>query len=185
MTHVNKKRRRKIMADKSGISVFAKAGKYLTFKLGTEEYGLEILKVREIIGLMNITAVPRSPDYVRGVINLRGTIIPVVDLRKKFGMESTEETEQSCIIVVEVTKEDGSEAIGVFVDAVSEVLDIAESNIERAPSLGAGVNTDFILGMAKIKDSVKILLNVEEVLTNNELIEISKVAVQPDSDIQK
>jgi purine-binding chemotaxis protein CheW len=129
--------------------------------------------------------VPRSPDYVRGVINLRGTIIPVVDLRKKFGMESTEETEQSCIIVVEVTKEDGSEAIGVFVDAVSEVLDIAESNIERAPSLGAGVNTDFILGMAKIKDSVKILLNVEEVLTNNELIEISKVAVQPDSDIQK
>jgi purine-binding chemotaxis protein CheW len=100
-------------------------------------------------------------------------------------MESTEETEQSCIIVVEVTKEDGSEAIGVFVDAVSEVLDIAESNIERAPSLGAGVNTDFILGMAKIKDSVKILLNVEEVLTNNELIEISKVAVQPDSDIQK
>ena len=163
------------MTEKTGIAVFAKAGKYLTFKLSTEEYGLEILKVREIIGLMNITAVPRTPDYVRGVINLRGTIIPVVDLRKKFGMESTEETEQSCIIVVEVTKKDGSEAIGVFVDAVSEVLDIAENDIEKAPSLGA-VNTDFILGMAKIKDSVKILLNVEKVLTTEEITDISKVS---------
>ena len=164
------------MTDKSGISVFAKAGKYLTFKLSDEEYGIEILKVREIIGLMDITSVPRTPDYVRGVINLRGTIIPVVDLRKKFGMESTEETEQSCIIVVEVTKNDGSEAIGVFVDAVSEVLDIAENDIEKAPSLGADVNTDFILGMAKIKDSVKILLNVEKVLTTEEVIELSKIS---------
>jgi len=164
------------MTDKSGISVFAKAGKYLTFKLSGEEYGIEILKVREIIGLMDITSVPRTPDYVRGVINLRGTIIPVVDLRKKFGMESTEETELSCIIVVEIAKEDGSEAIGVFVDAVSEVLDIAENDIEKAPSLGAGVNTDFILGMAKIKDSVKILLNVEKVLTTEEVIELSKIS---------
>jgi len=164
------------MAEKSGIAVFAKAGKYLTFKLSTEEYGLEILKVREIIGLMGITAVPRTPDYVRGVINLRGTIIPVVDLRKKFGMESTEETEQSCIIVVEVTKKDGSEVIGVFVDAVSEVLDIAKDDIEKTPSLGSGVNTDFILGMAKIKDSVKILLNVEKVLTTAEIADLSKVS---------
>ncbi|RKY55239.1 MAG: chemotaxis protein CheW [Candidatus Neomarinimicrobiota bacterium] len=163
------------MTEKSGISVFAKAGKYLTFKLGSEEYGIEILKVREIIGLMDITSVPRTPDYVRGVINLRGTIIPVVDLRKKFGMESTEETEQSCIIVVEVTKKEGSEAIGVFVDAVSEVLDIAENDIEKTPSLGSDVNTDFILGMAKIKDSVKILLNVEKVLTTEEIADLSKV----------
>lgn len=164
------------MTEKSGIAVFAQAGKYLTFKLSTEEYGLEILKVREIIGLMSITVVPRTPDYVRGVINLRGTIIPVVDLRKKFGMESTEDTEQSCIIVVEVTKNDGSEHIGVFVDAVSEVLDIAENDIEKTPSLGSGVNTDFILGMAKIKDSVKILLNVEKVLTTEEVVELSKIS---------
>ncbi len=164
------------MSEKSGISVFAKAGKYLTFKLSNEEYGLEILKVREIIGLMDITAVPRTPNYVRGVINLRGTIIPVVDLRKKFGMDSTEETEHSCIIVVEVTKKDVSEAIGVFVDAVSEVLDIEENDIEKTPSLGADVNTDFILGMAKIKDSVKILLNVEKVLTTEEIADLSKIS---------
>jgi len=145
------------------------AGKYLTFRLAAEEYGLEILKVREIIGLMDITHVPRTPDYIRGVINLRGKVIPVIDLRTKFNMEVSEETDETCIVVVEVSTTEGAVMMGVLVDAVSEVLDIQDEQIEDAPAFGTGVNTRFILGIGKVNDEVKILLDIDEVLSSNEV----------------
>lgn len=146
-----------------------KEGKYLTFALGTEEYGLEILKVREIIGYMEITGVPRTPDYVKGVINLRGQVIPVIDLRSKFGMEQSEVSEQTCIIVVEVTQQNQNFSTGIIVDHVEEVLDIEGKNIEEAPNFGSSINTDFILGMGKVGESVKILLDIDKVLATTDL----------------
>lgn len=145
--------------------------KYLTFTLGDEIYGLEILKVREIIGLMDITKVPRMPAFVRGVINLRGKVIPVVDLRRKFGMEAIEDTVETCIIVVDL----GKMLMGVVVDKVSEVLDIDGSQIEEAPSFGASIDTDFILGIGKKEDKVVILLDIEKVLTSDEIAALSGV----------
>ncbi|RKY04338.1 MAG: chemotaxis protein CheW [Planctomycetota bacterium] len=145
-------------------------GKYLTFALGPEEYGLEILKVREIIGYMDITAVPQTPEYVKGVINLRGQVIPVIDLRAKFGMPTAEVTEETCIIVVEINTADRKSSTGIVVDRVQEVLDIAGSDIEDAPQFGSSVETDFILGMGKIGDSVKILLDIDQVLANEDLV---------------
>ena len=144
-------------------------GKYLTFALGNEEFGLEILKVREIIGYVNVTAVPQTPHFVRGVINLRGQVIPVVDLRAKFEMETAEVTEQTCIIVVEIAQSQGAFNTGIVVDRVQEVLDIAEGDIEDAPPFGGAVATDFILGMGKIGDSVKILLDIDAVLGTTNL----------------
>lgn len=141
-----------------------KEGKYLTFALANEEYGLEILKVREIIGYMEITAVPQTPAYVKGVINLRGQVIPVVDLRAKFGMETSDITDETCIIVVETSQNDHKFSTGIVVDHVEEVLDIAGEDIEEAPQFGSAVNTDFILGMGKIGDNVKILLDIDRVL---------------------
>jgi len=152
------------------------AGKYLTFKLVDEEYGLEILKVREIIGLMAITSLPRTPPFVRGVINLRGKVIPVIDLRSKFGMEITADNDETCIIVVDVTIQGGSIQIGILVDSVSEVLDISGDDIEEAPAFGTNIDTAFILGMAKAKDSVKILLNIEKVLSTEELENVAAMA---------
>ena len=144
-------------------------GKYLTFALGREEYGLAILKVREIIGFMEITAVPRTPSYVRGVINLRGQVIAVVDLRAKFGMSRAERTEQTCIIVVEISREGRKLSTGIIVDKVSEVLSIKDESIEEAPAFGGSVDTGFILGMGKIGSSVKILLDIDKVLTAEEI----------------
>lgn len=141
-----------------------RAGKYLTFILAGEEYGIEILKVREIIGMMDITPVPRMPDYVDGVINLRGKVIPVIDLRSKFAMDRTQKTPESCIIVVEAT----GNQIGCVVDKVSEVLDIIGQDIEDAPTVGAAVDNGFILGMGKAKGRVKILLNIDRVLSHSE-----------------
>jgi len=150
-------------------SMTDKEGKYLTFALGAEEYGLEILKVREIIGYIDVTAVPQTPDYVHGVINLRGQVIPVIDLRSKFGMEAVEKTEETCIIVVEITQDGRSISTGIVVDKVQEVLDIAGENIEEAPNFGSTVNTDFILGMGKIDDSVKTLLDIDKVLNSDDI----------------
>ncbi|NLT76202.1 MAG: purine-binding chemotaxis protein CheW [Planctomycetes bacterium] len=147
--------------------VVSKEGKYLTFSLGAEEYGLEILKVREIIGYIEVTAVPQTPHHVKGVINLRGQVIPVIDLRAKFGMETAEVTEQSCIIVVEIAQEGRKCSMGIVVDRVQEVLDIAGGSIEDAPRFGASVNTDFILGMGKVGDAVKILLDIDKVLAGD------------------
>lgn len=146
-----------------------RGGKYLTFALGKEEYAVEILKVREIIGYMDITAVPKTPPYVRGVINLRGQVISVMDLRAKFGMESAKASDQTCIIVVEIRHGDRKLSTGIIVDRVSEVLDIAEASIEEPPSFGTRVNTDFIRGMGKIGSSVKILLDIEKVITAEEI----------------
>jgi purine-binding chemotaxis protein CheW len=156
-------------------------GKFLTFQLDDEEYGVEILKVREINGVMDITAVPQMPPYMKGVINLRGKVIPVVDLRLKFGLQEIEHTEQTCIIVVDVGRE-----IGIIVDTVSEVLDIGGENIEPPPEMGGAVDTDFILGMGKVRETVKILLDVDKVLSGEELTEIDTVAAvhadpQPDA----
>jgi purine-binding chemotaxis protein CheW len=147
------------------------AGKYLTFALGKEEYGLEILKVREIIGYMEITAVPRTPAHVRGVVNLRGQVISVVDLRAKFGMPPADRTDQTCIIVVEIRGGPGGRKLstGVVVDRVSEVLNVAADQIEEPPGFGAGVDTGFILGMGKVGQTVKILLDIDKVLTADEV----------------
>lgn len=150
-----------------------KEGKYLTFALEPEEYGLEILKVREIIGYMEITAVPQTPHYVKGVINLRGQVIPVVDLRAKFGMETTEVTDQTCIIVVEIAQGNRNFNTGIIVDHVQEVLDIAGNAIEPAPQFGASVDTNFILGMGKIGNSVKILLDIDRVLAGDQLMNMN------------
>ena len=144
-------------------------GKYLTFALAHEEYGLEILKVREIIGYIDVTAVPQTPHYVKGVINLRGQVIPVVDLRAKFGMETAQVTDQSCIIVVEILQESCKCSIGIVVDRVQEVLDIAGADIEESPQFGGAVSTDFILGMGKVGDAVKILLDINKVLAGDNL----------------
>ena len=152
-----------------------RAGKYLTFRLATEEYGLEILRVREIIGLLDITSVPRTPKYIRGVINLRGKIIPVLDLKNKFGIGITESTLETCIIVVEANLSGESLLMGVIVDAVSEVLDISDTEIEDAPSFGAGVDTRFILGIGKVRNEVKILLDINEVLSASDLSILNKL----------
>lgn len=154
----------------------AAAGKYLTFALGSEEFGLEILKVREIIGYMPITAVPQTPSYVKGVINLRGQVIPVVDLRSKFVMDTAETTSETCIIVVETTQGSGKCNTGIVVDRVRDVLDVLEENIEDAPNFGSGVSTDCILGMGKIGDSVKILLDIDRVLGGTDLASLRDIA---------
>lgn len=153
------------------------AGKYLTFKLAEEEYGLEILKVQEIIQMQSVTKVPRTPEYVRGVINLRGKVIPVIDLRKKFGLPTVSDTEKTCIIVVQIQQADNRVTMGTIIDEVKEVLDIKAENIEETPSFGASINTEFIMGMGKIGSSVKILLDIDKVMSVKELSEIKKVAV--------
>jgi len=140
-------------------------GKYLTFVLCGEEYGVEILKIREIIGIMNITPVPQVPGYVKGVINLRGKVIPVIDLRLKFGFPEVEHTQETCIIVMEVR----NKLTGVIVDTVLEVIDVDSAESEPAPQFGNGVDTEIIRGMAKIKDKVKMLLDIDRVLGSAEI----------------
>jgi len=145
-------------------------GKYLTFALGREEYGIGILKVKEIIGILPITPVPRTPGYMKGVINLRGKVIPVVDLRLKFEMEQVGHTERTCIIVVEVSQPDGAVLTGIMVDSVSEVLNVKAGDIEEAPDFGAKVDTDYILGLAKMNGGVKILLDIDRVMGSGEAL---------------
>lgn len=153
-------------------STTVNAGKYLTFKLANEEYGLEILKVREIIGLIDITELPRTPEYVKGVINLRGKVIPVIDLRLRFGLDEAEYTEKTCTIVVEI-KENGIDVqIGVIVDEVSEVLNVSTEDLQETPKFGISINTDFILGMAKSQNAVRTLLDIDKVLTAQELVQL-------------
>ena len=141
-----------------------RASSLLTFCLGREEYGLPVLKVREIIKMMDITTVPQVPGHVRGVINLRGKVIPVIDLRLKFGFEQQGYTERTCIIVVEVALSSGSALMGVIVDRVSEVLNIAPEEIERTPEFGEKVQTDYIKAIAKVRGKVEILLDLDRVL---------------------
>ncbi len=147
-------------------------GKFLTFVLGNEEYGVEILKVREIMGIMEITPVPQTPDYMKGVINLRGKVIPIIDLRLKFSMDEVEHTKETCIIVAEV----GATQVGVIVDSVSEVMDIKGEDIEEAPNFGQEIDTNFIMGLGKTKKKIVILLDIERVLTTEELKMVEQVA---------
>ncbi|MBF0233342.1 MAG: purine-binding chemotaxis protein CheW [Desulfamplus sp.] len=144
-------------------------GKYLTFSLAGEEYGIGILQVKEIIGMMPITSVPRTPDFVKGVINLRGKVIPVIDLRLRFSIAESQYTERTCIIVVEITTDYGEMVIGIVVDAVSEVLTIKEEHIEAPPSFGINLDSEYILGMAKLEGGVKILLDIDKVLSSKEI----------------
>ncbi len=162
--------------DQAVKAITIKTGKYLTFTLENEEYGIGILKVKEIIGMMSITSVPRTPDFVKGVINLRGKVIPVLDLRLKFNMGEIPYTDRTCIIVVEIDSESATVLIGIVVDAVSEVLNIKESNIEDTPTFGTSLNTDYILGMAKTEGSVKILLDIDKVLNQQEIARLETVS---------
>ena len=151
-------------------------GKHLTFTLGEEEDGIGILKIKEIIGMMPITPVPQTPEYVKGVINLRGKVIPVIDLRLRFGMEELEYTERTCIIVVEIESQNGTVMIGIVVDSVSEVLNIKSDDIEDTPTFGAQLNTEYIMGMAKMEGGVKILLDIDRVLSSEEIASLDKTA---------
>ncbi len=151
-------------------------GKYLTFTLESEEYGIGILKVKEIIGMMQITTVPRTPEFVKGVINLRGKVIPIIDLRLRFGMKSEDYDERTCIIVVEIDLEAEIVLVGIVVDSVSEVLNIKEEDVEDAPTFGTRLETDYILGMAKIEGGVKMLLNIDKVLNREEVTQLQEVA---------
>ena len=153
-----------------------KDGKYLTFRMANEEYGISILKIKEIIGMLPITTVPQTPAFVKGVINLRGKVIPVIDLRLKFGMEGIDYTERTCIIVVEIVGEESPILMGVVVDAVSEVLNIKGSDIEETPTFSTRLDTDYILGMAKMDNGVKILLDIDRVLNTDEINVLNKVA---------
>jgi purine-binding chemotaxis protein CheW len=153
-----------------------KEGKYLTFILANEEYGIGILRIKEIIGMMPITAVPQTPEFIKGVINLRGKVIPVMDLRLRFGMPSLDYTERTCIIVVEIDGQTGTVQIGIVVDAVSEVLNIRAEDIEATPSFGTRLNTDFILGMAKMNGGIKILLDIDRVLSSAETALVAEAA---------
>ncbi len=146
------------------------AGKYMTFKLAREEYGLGILKVREIIGLPEITRAPRTPDFLRGVINLRGKVIAVIDLRLKFGMSKLDPTDQTVIILVQYALAGQDVTMGILVDEVVEVMDLQASQIEPPPAFGAGaIDADFVLGVGKVDKRVIFLLDIGKVLTTDEV----------------
>ena len=165
----------KIINEANTLDYSRLAGKYLTFKLDVEEFGLEILKVQEIIKMMNITRVPRTPPFVRGVINLRGKVIPVVDLRLKFDMPNIEATDKTCIIVVTVQRGDSAVVMGIIVDEVSEVLDVVGENIEPTPEFGGVVDTSFILGMGKVNERVVTLLDIDKVLSTAEMATVAAI----------
>lgn len=150
--------------------VVTMAGKYLTFALGDEEYGLPVLKVREIIKMMDVTSVPQVPAHVRGVINLRGKVIPVVDLRLKFGLPPLAASDQTCIVVVQAEIDARRLMLGIIVDRVSEVLNVVADEIERPPDFGERLDTQFMLGMAKVKGKVKILLDLDAILASDTVL---------------
>jgi purine-binding chemotaxis protein CheW len=153
-----------------------RGGKYLTFHLAGEEYGIEILKVNEIIGMLPITRVPRMPEAVRGVVNLRGKVIPVIDLRRRFLMAATEDTSATCIIVVQVR---GTQT-GVVVDTVSDVVDIHSDDVLDTPSFGADVNTDYLLGIARSESRVRLLLDIERVLAEHAVSAHAALEAEPE-----
>ena len=143
----------------------ALAGRYLTFVLGQEAYGISVLTVREIIRLIEITSVPQLPAHVKGVINLRGKVIPIIDLRRKFNLAQIETTERTCIVVVQIRSDNGARSlVGLIVDAVEEVVNVSTNDVESVPNFGGGIRADYILGMAKIGKRVKTLLDVDRVV---------------------
>jgi purine-binding chemotaxis protein CheW len=155
------------------------AGKYLTFQLGKECYGIGILKVQEIVGVMPVTRMPKMPHFVRGLVNLRGKVIPVFDLRLKFGLEGKEDTDRTCIIVVRLSlgadlpAGEGEVTLGIIVDEVNEVVDVAQSQIEPAPAFGAEVDVSFLLGVGKVGNKVVMLLDADRILPREELQAVS------------
>ena len=151
------------------IQADARAGKYLTFHLANEEFGIRVLKVREIMGIQDITAVPQTPPHIKGVINLRGKVVPVIDLRLKFGVEAAAYTQRTCIIVTQVQGESAPVLMGIVVDGVSEVLTLTAQEIEDTPDFGEEIAGQYLLGMAKVKGKVKILLDIDRVLSAGEL----------------
>jgi chemotaxis signal transduction protein/CheY-specific phosphatase CheX len=152
-----------------------RAGKYLTFQLSNEEFGIRVLKVREIMGLQEITAVPQTPVHVKGVINLRGKVVPVVDLRLKFGLAAADYTQRTCIIVTQVHGESGPVMMGIVVDGVSEVLNLTGAEIEDTPDFGEEISGSYLLGMAKVKGKVKILLDIDRVLSSQDLHNLNAI----------
>src|SRR3954454_11401881 len=152
-----------------------RAGKYLSFHLGDEEYAIQVLKVREIVKMQHITGVPETPAEMKGVMNLRGKVIPVVDLRLRFGLPEREYGQRTCIIVVELGRA-AAGPMGIIVDEVSEVLSLQESDIQDTPDFGIGVETPYLLGMAKVRDRVKILLDIDEALATPDLSALAAVA---------
>lgn len=155
----------------------AVAGKYLTFRLDRESYGVGVLKVREIIRMMAITPIPQMPAYVKGVINLRGKVIPVIDLRVKFGLDDIKDTDSTCIVVVLVALPSGEPTLmGLVVDAVEEVINITTNEIEETPDFGTAVTNDYILGMAKVRGAVKTLLDIDRVIGEQTLEVITPVS---------
>ena len=153
----------------------ARAGKYLTFQLAQEEFGIRVLKVREIMGLQEITAVPQTPAHIKGVINLRGKVVPVIDLRRKFGLPAAEYTQRTCIIVTQVQGESAPLLVGIVVDGVSEVLNLTSQEIEDTPDFGEDIAGQYLLGMAKVKGKVKILLDIDRVLSTQDLPGLSAI----------
>jgi purine-binding chemotaxis protein CheW len=151
-----------------------RAGKYLTFHLDSEEFAIQVLKVREIMGVQEITAVPQTPVYVKGVINLRGRVIPIIDLRMKFALPQAEYTQRTCIVVVDVHSEVGRMLMGVVVDGVTEVLNLSPTEIEDTPEFGNGIVMPHILGLAKTKGKVKILLDIDRVLSSQDIIRLDE-----------
>ena len=165
------------MGQEKQMSLNNLAGKYLTFNLGGESYGLEIMKVQEIIKMIEVTSIPKTPEFVRGVVNLRGKVIPVVDLRLKFDMQGQEDTDKTCVIVVQVkSNQDAVTIIGIIVDEVAEVIDIEAEQVEPPPMLGGNIDTDFILGMGKMDKKVITMLDIDKVLKKDEIAAVENVA---------
>ncbi len=142
---------------------------YLTFKLDEETFALDVAKVREILDFTDITKVPRTPDFMRGVINLRGSVVPVIDMRLKFGMSRTEKTVNTCIVVTEVTTEGETTVLGALADSVQEVIDLEPEQIEPAPKIGTKLNTDFIRGMGKHNEGFIMILDIDKVFSSDEI----------------
>ncbi len=151
------------------------AGKYLTFRLDKEEYGIEILKVQEIILMQQITRIPKLPGFIRGVINLRGNVVPVIALRDKFAMKSLEDTEKTCIIVVRIGLNGQATTMGIIIDEVREVLDIKEDQIQQTPSFGTAGKNDFIMGISNVGQEVKMLLDIRMVLTDGKMVDSAQL----------
>lgn len=158
--------------DESSVTFVMQDGKHLIFQLDKRNYGIHILTISEIIGIMSVIPIPKTPDFVKGIINLRGKIIPIIDLRLKFGMQEKEYNEETCIIIVNVDSENTTNQIGLVVDIVSEVVDIPLSEVEPPPKYSVDSNQEFITGVAKVKDQVVLLLNIKQVIYSKEFMSL-------------
>ena len=157
------------------VTEIAEATQYLTFKLDEEIFALDVAKVREILDFTDITKVPQTPDFMRGVINLRGSVVPVVDMRLKFGMSRTEKTVNTCIVVVEVATEGETTVLGALADSVQEVIELEPAQIEPAPRIGTKLRTDFIRGMGKHDGRFVMILDIDKVFSSDEITLVQEV----------